>query len=139
VITRVEFVGGQFLYAVEVDTSLGFELCPADVCQVHDRFCPVGEAPAPAAPRFRIVEGFADPLVERYQRFIAANGIGIAGIEFIRDAAGDAYTYDVNTNTNYNGAAEAEAGRYGMRAIAGYLGRELARAYPHFAREALAA
>jgi len=26
-ITRVEFVGGQFLYAVQVDTSEGFELC----------------------------------------------------------------------------------------------------------------
>jgi hypothetical protein len=139
VITRVEFVGGQFLYAVEVDTSLGFELCPADVCQVDDRFCPVGETPAPAAPRFRIVEGFADPLIERYQRFIAANGIGIAGIEFIRDATGGTYTYDVNTNTNYNSAAEAEAGRYGMRAIAAYLGRELARTYPHAAREKVAA
>jgi len=138
-ITRVEFVGGQFLYAVEVDTSLGFELCPADVCQVDDRFCPVGETPVPAAPRFRIVEGFADPLIERYQRFIAANGIGIAGIEFIRDASGETYTYDVNTNTNYNSAAEAEAGLYGMRTIAAYLGRELARLYPHEAREAIAA
>src|SRR5438046_8672005 len=43
-ITRVEFVGGKFLYAVRVDTSLGFELCPADVCQVGDAFCPVGES-----------------------------------------------------------------------------------------------
>ncbi|HSV18795.1 MAG TPA: alpha-L-glutamate ligase [Casimicrobiaceae bacterium] len=133
VITRVEFVGGRFLYAVEVDTSLGFELCPADVCQVGDAFCPVGQsAPVPAAPapRFRIIEGFADPLVERYQRFLAANGIGIAGIEFVTDARGERYTYDVNTNTNYNSAAEAAAGRYGMRAIAAYLGRELARLYP---------
>jgi hypothetical protein len=139
-ITRVEFVGGQFLYAVQVDTSLGFELCPADVCQVEDAFCPVGEAPAtPAAPRFRIIEGFADPIVERYQRFLAANGIGIAGIEFITDATGRKYTYDVNTNTNYNPAAEAEAGRYGMRAIADYLGRELARLYPQGARDRKAA
>ena len=30
-----------------------------------------------------------------------------------------------NTNTNYNSAAEAEAGLYGMRAIARYLGDEL--------------
>jgi biotin carboxylase len=140
VITRVEFVGGQFLYAVQVDTSLGFELCPADVCQVDDAFCPVGEtAPVAAAPRFRIVEGFADPIVERYQRFLGANGIGIAGIEFITDANGRQYTYDVNTNTNYNGAAEAEAGRYGMRAIADYLGRELARLYPARELESIAA
>ena len=129
VITRVEFVGGRFLYAVEVDTSLGFELCPADVCQVDDAFCPVGE-PAPAAPRFRVLERFSHPLVERYQRFIAANGIGIAGIEFIAAANGEAYTYDVNTNTNYNGPAEAEAGVSGMGAIADYLGQELRRLYP---------
>jgi glutathione synthase/RimK-type ligase-like ATP-grasp enzyme len=124
-ITRVEFVGGAFLYAVRVDTSQGFELCPADVCAIGDAFCPVGETPAPAAPRFRILERFSHPIVERYRRFLARNGIGIAGIEFITDAHGELYTYDVNTNTNYNGDAEREAGIRGMHAIAAYLGREL--------------
>jgi hypothetical protein len=125
-ITRVEFVGGRFLYAVRVDTTLGFELCPADVCQVDDAFCPAGEAPSSqAAPRFQIVRDFAHPIVERYRRFIADNGIGIAGIEFITDVSGEMYTYDVNTNTNYNAAAESAAGVYGMRSIASYLGSEL--------------
>jgi hypothetical protein len=133
-ITRVEFVGGEFLYAVRVDTSLGFELCPADVCQVGDAFCPVGEgtavndtSPVSTTPRFRIAPDFADPIIYRYRQFIAENGIGIAGIEFITDVGGEIYTYDVNTNTNYNPAAEAEAGKYGMRAIARYLGDELKR------------
>ena len=121
-ITRVEFVGGTFLYAVRADTSLGFELCPADVCQVGDAFCPAGVTAT--APQFRILKGFSNPLIERYLRFLAANGIGIAGIEFITDREGEIYTYDVNTNTNYNAAAEAEAGIYGMRTIARYLERE---------------
>jgi len=126
-ITRVEFVGGEFLYAVRVDTSQGFELCPADVCQVDDAFCPVGDtAPTSATPRFEVIDRFSHPIVERYRRFLAANGIGIAGIEFIADANGDLYTYDVNTNTNYNPDAERAAGVSGMRAIAAYLGRELA-------------
>ena len=132
-ITRVEFVGGEFLYAVRVDTSLGFELCPADVCQVGDAFCPVGEqpsvaeqaAPASPAPRFRIVDDFKSPLIEKYKRFLAENGIGVAGIEFIENERGEVFTYDVNTNTKYNPQAEAEAGLYGMRAIATYLGKEL--------------
>jgi len=125
-ITRVEFVGGEFLYAVRVDTSQGFELCPADVCQVGDAFCPVGEtAPVSMAPRFEVIAGFDHPVVERYRRFLAANGIGIAGIEFITDANGELYTYDVNTNTNYNPDAERAAGVSGMGAIAAYLGREL--------------
>jgi hypothetical protein len=129
-ITRVEFVGGRFLYAVRVDTTLGFELCPADVCEVDDAFCPVGETQAASAARFRVVRDFKHPIIERYKRFIAANGIGIAGIEFITDRKGEIYTYDVNTNTNYNGAAEAEAGIHGMRAIAAYLGGELERLEP---------
>jgi len=134
-ITRVEFVGAEFLYAVRVDTSLGFELCPADVCQIGDAFCPVGEIvpaqqpqTAPAStipPRFRILKGFTHPIIERYRRFLVANGIGIAGIEFIVDKRGEVYTYDVNTNTNYNADAEREGGMFGMRAIARYLGREL--------------
>ena len=125
-ITRVEFVGGKFLYAVRVDTSLGFELCPADVCQIGDAFCPVGETPAvEAAPRFQVIEGFDNPIIQRYQQFISENGIGIAGIEFIVDEADEIYTYDVNTNTNYNSDAEATAGVFGMRAIARYLGERL--------------
>jgi hypothetical protein len=124
-ITRVEFVGGKFLYAVRVDTTLGFELCPADVCEIGDAMCPVGERPSQEAPRFQVIEGFRSPLVERYQRFLVANGIEIAGVEFILDEGGTTYTYDVNTNTNYNSAAEDKAGVSGMRAIAEFLGREL--------------
>lgn len=124
-ITRVEFVGGRFLYAVRVDTTLGFELCPADVCEIGDTMCPVGEKPSAAAPRFQILDGFAHPIIERYQRFLAANGTEIAGIEFIEDAAGELHTYDVNTNTNYNSAAEERAGTFAMPAIAQFLGNEL--------------
>jgi hypothetical protein len=124
-ITRCEFIGGRFFYAVEVDASQGFELCPADVCAVDDAFCPTGEAPAPA-PRFRILEGFDHPILERYASFLASNGIEVAGIEFIRRADGAIVTYDVNTNTNYNAQAEAVARRYGKRELARFLGRELA-------------
>jgi len=35
----------------------------------------------------------------------------------------------VNTNNKNNSAAEAEAGVYGMRAIAAYLGHELRRVH----------
>jgi hypothetical protein len=123
-ITRCEFIGGRFFYAVEVDASQGFELCPADVCAADDAFWPTEEA-APA-PKFRILEGFDHPILERYARFLAGNGIEVAGIEFIRRADGTIVTYDVNTNTNYNPPAEAVAQRYGMRELARFLGRELA-------------
>jgi hypothetical protein len=127
-ITRLEFVGGRFLYAVRVDTSQGFELCPADACQVDATA--IGSAACPAvAPseKFRVVDGYENPLIPTYEKFLAANGIGIAGIEVIVDAEGRTFTYDVNTNTNYNPEAEARAGVFGMRTIARHLDDLLVR------------
>ena len=128
-ITRAEFVGGRFLYAVQVDTSDGFELCPADACAIEDANCPVGEAPR---EKFNIIDGIPDALRIRLERFLAATGVEVAGIEFITDADGRTLVYDVNTNTNYNPDAEARAGRTGTArsgpgAIAEFLGGELMR------------
>ena len=127
-ITRAEFIGGRFMYAVEVDASDGFELCPADQCAVGDAFCPVGPegVDAPRA-KFTIIDDIDAGLKRRCEAFLARNDIGVAGIEFITAADGSVYTYDVNTNTNYNPDAEARAGRFGMETLARYLGAELAR------------
>ncbi|WP_088034021.1 ATP-grasp domain-containing protein [Evansella clarkii] len=124
-ITRCEFVGGEFLYAVEVDTSEGFELCPAEACRIDDLFCPAGEKAPESKPMFQIAEDFNEPVIQRYKELLAANGIQVAGIEFIRDKDGVIYTYDINTNTNYNSEAEAAAGKYGMLELAKFLGSEL--------------
>lgn len=124
-ITRCEFVGGRFLYALRVDTSGGFALCPADACSIEDLACPVGGGPA----KFAIQPAFDHPLLARFERFLADNRIEVAGLEFITDAAGDAFTYDVNVNTNYNAEAERAAGVSvtGMQAVARFLGQALAR------------
>jgi biotin carboxylase len=120
-ITRCEFVGGEFFYAVRVDTSDGFLLCPADECQTEDAFGP----PAPTS-KFQIIKDFDHPILDRYRRFLADNETHIAGIEFVLDKDGELYTYDINTNTNYNPTAETEAGVSGMHRIAEYLGDQLA-------------
>ena len=128
-ILRNEFVDGKHLYTVRVDTSQGFELCPADVCQIEDLACPVGENPT---PKFEILKDFTHPNLELYARFLHENGIEVAGIEMIFDEDGVAWTYDVNTNTNYNPDAEESAGfsgttRAGMGALSHFLGRELSK------------
>jgi hypothetical protein len=122
-ITRAEFIGGQFMYAVEVDASEGFELCPADACAVGDSLCPAGDE---HRAKFTIIEDIDPALKQRYESFLTANAIDVAGIEFISDADGTVYTYDINTNTNYNQDAEARAGRSGMAELARYLGAQLA-------------
>jgi hypothetical protein len=123
-IIRAEFVGGRFMYAVEVDTSDGFELCPADACAVGDAACPATEGPR---AKFTIIDDIDAGLKRRYEAFLSASKIDVAGIEFVTDSANIAYTYDVNTNTNYNRDAEARAGRSAMTTLAGYLGAELKR------------
>src|SRR5213082_414656 len=95
VITRAEFVGGRFLYAVEVDTSDGFALCPAVECVVPDR-----------RPKFRITAGIDASLRAGLEAFLTSAGIEVAGIELIADEHGRMLAYDVNTNTNYNPEAE---------------------------------
>ncbi len=124
-ITRCEFVGQRFLYAVRVDNTRGFLLCPADECEI-DSFCPTNDDPG---SRFRIDPDFDDPIIGRYRAFFENNEIHVAGIEFIVDNKGDGYTYDVNINTNYNSNAEKNAGKSGMTAIADVLRAELEAHY----------
>jgi hypothetical protein len=110
-ITRVEIVGGEFLYAITADTARGgFELCPADACAV------------PGESLFALRTDLdGHPLVEQYLGFARKHGIEIAGFEFIETADGRLVTYDVNTNTNYNPEIEAVATRSGPGQIAAYL------------------
>ena len=79
--------------------------------------------------KFQILAEFDHPLLPAWQAFLAKNDVKIAGIEFIADASGRSFTYDVNTNTNYNSDAEAKDGRNGMRTIAEYLGKLLSAQY----------
>ena len=123
-ITRAEFIGGEYMYSVRVDTSDGFQLCPADAFQIGDLFCPVGEQPK-TYMKFEVVENTQPALIEKLTKFLAANKIDVAGIEFIIDQDGQVYTYDVNTNTNYNSDVENAHGTFGMLELAKHLGKLL--------------
>ncbi len=115
-ITRAEFVGGEFVYAVRVATTQGFELCPADACTLPG-----------SGPLFELRKDYEPPHLAALQRFLDGNGVEIAGIEYIQTADGRIVTYDVNTNTNYNPEVDAQAERSGPTQIARYLGRLLGR------------
>jgi hypothetical protein len=119
-ITRVELVGGEYVYAISADTARGgFELCPADACAADH---------APGTGLFALRDGFDHPIIGRYVDFAHREGIEIAGFEFIETADGRMVTYDVNTTTNYNAGIEAIAPRPALPAVAGFFGRLLAEA-----------
>ncbi len=121
-ITRVEIVGGRFLFAMRSSTAEGFELCPSDACH-----------PMPSEQEGLQARGTGlfspspitadDPLVRKYVELCLEEGIEIAGIEFVEDAQGHRYTYDVNGTTNYNKVLGARLGIDGMHEVARYIRR----------------
>jgi len=69
--------------------------------------------------------GYRRDVIAKYEKFLSDNNVEVAGIESIEDANGNIFTYDVNTNTNYNPDAEAKAGKFAMLELAKYLSRQL--------------
>tara|TARA_B100001093_G_scaffold93834_1_gene86034 strand:- start:4763 stop:5758 length:996 start_codon:yes stop_codon:yes gene_type:complete len=130
-ITRVEFIGREFFYAVKVDASNGFELCPADVCALDGGFCATeGDERFP----FSIIDNFQNTdaggsLLPKMRAVMENEGLDVAGFEFVTDDIGNHYCYDINTNTNYNSDAENRYGSFAMQRVAQYLGAELAAHY----------
>jgi hypothetical protein len=122
-IIRTEFIGGKFMYAVRVDARDGFELCPADVCQVEG-------AEESGIEKFRILPPSQQPsaeLLDKCEGVLAANDIEVAAIEFVYNASGQPFAYDLNTNTNYNDDVEQQMEIFGMQRLAYFLGQELSR------------
>ncbi|OUB88934.1 hypothetical protein BK784_28020 [Bacillus thuringiensis serovar medellin] len=81
-------------------------------------------------PEFRgnylfLILGFTIHAKQPKVLYYSQNEITVAGIEFIRSSDGTIYTYDINTNTNYNSDAESIANQFGMLELATFLGREL--------------
>ncbi len=123
-IVRAEFVGGEFLYAVSIDAQNGFELCPADSCNIGDNFCPASQDET--SQKFIILDNYQNQDIEKYASFLRSNNIGIGALEYVEDENGQKWVYDINTNTNYNSGAEQKSilRREGMVEIAKFLGSE---------------
>ncbi len=106
VITRVEVLGGKYLYAIRIHTTGDtFNLCPADICQstrgeeLNRIACPVD------APKNGLqVEGYEPPrkVIEDVERIMQRAGIEVGGVEYvIDDRDGRLLYYDVNALSNF--------------------------------------
>lgn len=89
-ITRIETLGGRYLYALEVDGGGSFDLCPADACALPGRPTITMKAvePAPA-------------LIAGAEAIVAAAGIDVGGVEVLIDRDGTPRFYDVNALSNF--------------------------------------
>jgi hypothetical protein len=126
-ITRVEIVDGKFLYAIASATAGGFELCPADECELPAVNCPADSSQPAAVGTFSLRAGFADPIVGQYIDLLRRNDIDLAGIEFIEAEDGTKYSFDINCTTNYNSRVEEAHRLNGMGHLARLVEREFFR------------
>lgn len=105
-ITRVESIGGEYLYAINVYPAVGsFDLCPADACQTTGGVELVRGACAIDAPRSGLRVEAAHPpreIISQVEQIARAARLDIGGIEyFIDDRDGRHCFYDVNALSNF--------------------------------------
>jgi hypothetical protein len=105
-ITRVEVVGGKYLYAIKVFSSGDtFNLCPADICQTTTGVALERSAcPADAPKNGLRVEGYTPPPVVRdaVERIMRAAQVDVGGVEYITDDRdGRLLYYDINALSNF--------------------------------------
>jgi hypothetical protein len=105
-ITRVETLGGKFLYAINVYPATGsFDLCPADACQTTTGVELVGAACAVDAVKSGLrVEGYTPPaeIIAQVEKISQFTGLDIGGIEYlVDDRDGKPYFYDINALSNF--------------------------------------
>jgi glutathione synthase/RimK-type ligase-like ATP-grasp enzyme len=112
-IVRMEFLGGELLYAMRVVSHGTFNLCPSELCnplQGGQGACSVPEAPPPTTT----VEFFAYPevpveAVAIGERIFRAAGLDVGGIEYL-ESGGQRIFYDLNANSNLRPAIAMEYG-----------------------------
>ena len=92
-VIRLETLGGNFLYAIEVESGGdNFDLCPADACVAQ---------PGRKAIRMTAVTPAAE-IVQAAERIAHAAGLDLGGIEVvIDDRDGTPRFYDINAMSNY--------------------------------------
>ena len=105
-ITRVETLGGKYLYGIRVYiTGESFNLCPADICQTTAGQELVRNACALDAPKNGLkVEAFtpSDEIIKTIETIVQHCKIDVGGIEYIiDDRDGEVLYYDVNALSNF--------------------------------------
>jgi hypothetical protein len=97
-IVRIEILDGELLYAIRLRlVPGGFNLCPADYCELPGIADGVSGRGLP-------IERFDPPeaVVEDATRIVAAAGIDVGGVEYLVDARdGLPNFYDVNVLSNF--------------------------------------
>jgi glutathione synthase/RimK-type ligase-like ATP-grasp enzyme len=112
-IVRLEFLGGELLYAMRVKTHGRFNLCPSPVCNPDDGdgVCEVPEVEVAAPPvEFYPYAEVPRDAVETAARIVHAARLDVGGIEYLETPDGRRVFYDINANSNLRPSVAAAFG-----------------------------
>jgi hypothetical protein len=101
-IVRMEFLGGDLLYAMRVVSHGSFNLCPSEVCnpETGESHCEV-PAVKPSSPvEFHPYPGVPSSAVDAGKKLMAAGQLDVGGIEYLEAPDGRLIFYDINANSN---------------------------------------
>lgn len=128
-IVRLEFLGGELLYAMRVKTHGRFNLCPSPVCNPDegDGVCAVpGEADVEAPPvEFAPYLEVPADAVATAARIVHAARLDVGGIEYLETDDGRRVFYDVNANSNLRPSVAAAFGVDPFERVVDYLAGQL--------------
>jgi glutathione synthase/RimK-type ligase-like ATP-grasp enzyme len=127
-IVRLEFVGGELLYAMRVVTHGRFNLCPSPVCNPEegDGICEVPPAEVVSTPpEFHAFPEVPGEAVATASRIVRATGLDVGGIEYLETPDGRRVFYDINANSNLRPSVAAAFGFDPFERVVDYLVREL--------------
>jgi glutathione synthase/RimK-type ligase-like ATP-grasp enzyme len=101
-IVRMEFLGGELLYAMRVISHGSFNLCPSEVCNplTGDSHCEVPETKPALAVEFHPYPEAPASAVDAGKKLMAAGHLDVGGIEYLEAPDGRLVFYDVNANSN---------------------------------------
>ncbi|MGH9174677.1 MAG: hypothetical protein ACRD1H_09975, partial [Vicinamibacterales bacterium] len=122
------------LYAIRIasDPSLGFNLCPADICDA-----PVLDvAPDVSAKQQRSIVAVTPPgwIVDAVLTIFQTSGIDIGGVEYLEsERDGEIYFYDINALSNFVTDAPRLVGFDPFARFVDYLERRVGLASPQLA------
>jgi len=110
-IIRVEFLDGEFLYAIRIWADKGddFNLCPADICQVPETGIVAGAVnelagPTASAKKPLRIEAYDPPgeMIDVVLRIAREGGLDVGGVEYlVAERDGLPYVYDINALSNF--------------------------------------
>lgn len=111
-IIRLEFLGGELLYAMRVKTHGRFNLCPSPVCNPDDGegICEVPQPVAAAPVEFYPFPEVPRDAVDTARRIVAAARLDVGGIEYLETPDGRRVFYDINANSNLRPSVAAAFG-----------------------------